>query len=131
VRCEFHGESEIFARMSDPRPFRCALAGCGLPLTQVFHPATVPHARIEISGEDSTDPRRVRDGTAGFNVGLPPIDTPVGTRADGKPKLSTRPVTHNELGTRRGTLEYAKRHGLEPIEKRGAYRPLGVERRSA
>ena len=123
--CDLHGETELFARMSDPRPFRCPSPGCGLPMTQVFRAATLPHARIETTGEDSRDPARVRDGTQGSNLGLPPVETVVGTRADGKPKTSTRPVSNNELGGKRGVVEYAKRHGLVPHESRGQFRPLG------
>jgi len=125
TRCPLHGDTEIFARMSDPRPFPCPVPACGLPMTQVFHPESLPHARIEVSGEDSTDPRRVADGTADVNAGLPGVDTVVGTRPDGKPKLEYRPITNNELRSKRGVAEYAKRHGLVPVESRGQYRPLG------
>lgn len=71
---------------------------------------------IDTAGEDSTHPDRVADGTARFNMGLRGIDTQVGTRADGKPKLDYRPVSHNELASRRSIKEYAKRTGCTPLE---------------
>jgi hypothetical protein len=80
---------------------------------------------IEIGAEDSTDPRRIADGTAGFNVGLPPVDTVIGHHPNGKPVIASRPVTHNELGSNRKRREYAKRHGLEPLESRGQFRAVG------
>lgn len=73
------------------------------------------YASIDAGGEDSTDPRRIADGTAAFNVGLPGVETQVGVRADGRPKLHYRAVTNNELATSRGVREYARRHNLEPI----------------
>jgi hypothetical protein len=62
---------------------------------------------IELGSEDSTDPRRVADGSSKFNVALPGIEK------DGK----YRPVANNELATARSRREYAKRHGLEPMER--------------
>lgn len=69
---------------------------------------------IEVGCENSTDPRRVADGSAIFNVGLPGVETVIGTRPDGRPRTSYRPVTNDELGTARARREYAKRAGLEP-----------------
>lgn len=76
---------------------------------------------VEAEGEDARDPRRVADGTAGFNLGLRGVDTVVGTRPDGTPKLAYRPITHNELSTARARREYARRTGctvLTPSVKR-------------
>jgi hypothetical protein len=123
--CAEHGVHEVFRRMSDPEPKGCtAVAGCDRPVTQHFSPAHLPNARIEVTGEDSTDQRRVEDGTAVFNVGLPPVETVVGTRADGKPKLAHRPITHHEVGSKRNAHELAKRAGLIPMAE-GSYRTLG------
>ncbi len=69
-----------------------------------------------VAGEPSSDPRRRVDGTSEFNMGLPGVDTVIGTRADGKPKLAYRPISHNELATDRKRKEYAKRKGLIPME---------------
>lgn len=71
---------------------------------------------IEVGSEDSDDPRRVADGTAQYNVGLPGVETIVGTRADGKPKIAYRPVTNSEIGTGRARRQYAERHGLQAVE---------------
>lgn len=80
-------------------------------------PAYSVFASIEVGSEDSKDPGRVRDGTASFNIGLPGVETVVGKRADGKPKLGYRPVSNNELSTNRARNEYAKRHGLVPMQE--------------
>jgi hypothetical protein len=84
---------------------------------------TVPGVRIDAGGEDSPIPERVADGTAHFNAGLPGIDKDVGTRPDGKRALEYRPITNHELGSNRNIKEYAKRHGLEPLDG-GRYRSL-------
>lgn len=113
VLCATCGVHEVFRRIHDDSPFQCAL--CGGKAEVVFSPHHVPQMSIVSTGEDSTDSRRVADGTAQYNMGLPPLETVVGTRPDGKPKLATRPVTHNELGSARAVNDYAKRHGLIPL----------------
>ena len=69
---------------------------------------------VEAEGEDATDPRRVRDGTARFNIGLRGVDSVVGRNPDGTAKLAYRPIAHNELPTARARREYAKRTGCTP-----------------
>ena len=66
-------------------------------------------------GEDSTNASRVADGTAGFNLGLPPVDTFHGVRPNGTRAVTSRPITHNELPTKRKREDYAKAHGLVPM----------------
>jgi hypothetical protein len=100
-------EGQVCLRCGPPNPF-------GSGLLQVL---------IDAGGEDSPHPERIADGTAGYNMGLPPVETVAGTRPNGKPALVARPVTHHELANNRGVREYAKRHGVEPMT-RGRYRGL-------
>lgn len=93
---------------------------CGPPNPYGSGPLAV---LIDAGGEDSPHPDRIADGTAGINLGLPPVETVVGTRPDGKAKLESRPITHHELANNRGVREYAKRNNLEPMT-RGRYRGL-------
>lgn len=81
-----------------------------------------PSIRIDAAGDDSRDPRRVKDGTAGFNVGLRGVETPIGKRPDGSTVLDYRPISHNEVGSNRRRRELAKRQGLEVRD--GVYRGL-------
>lgn len=69
---------------------------------------------IEVGCENSTDPRRISDGSSIFNAGLPGVTTEIGRRPDGSKALAYRPVTNDELGTARARREYARRAGLEP-----------------
>ena len=122
VRCAHCGPSEVFAHSRDvPGALRCG--HCGERAPQVFSAASLPQTRMVVGGEDVTTAARVAEGTSHINIGLPPVETIVGKRADGKPRLATRPVTHNELGTARGAREYAKRHGLIP--QGDTYRAVG------
>lgn len=76
---------------------------------------------IEAEGEDVTIPQRVREGTAGINLGLRGFDVPVGKRPDGSVATEYRPITHNELPSFRKRREYAKQTGMtviEPMQKR-------------
>ena len=43
---------------------------------------------VDATGEDSRNPARVKDGTAGFNMGLPPVTTP--TCPSSAPSMKTR-----------------------------------------
>lgn len=124
VRCAEHGVNEVFRRINNPEPFRCGVEGCSASVEVVFSPHSIPGMSIDSAAEDSRDPRRVSDGTAGFNMGLPPVETVIGMRKDGKPKLATRPVTNNELGSSRAVREYAKRNGLIPVSN-GVKRAVG------
>ena len=77
---------------------------------------------IDAAGDDSQDPRRVADGSYRFNVGLPGVETVIGTRPDGKPATSYRPISNNEVGSARKAKEIAKRAGLVPLDAGGRYR---------
>lgn len=91
----------------------------------VRNPFTSIGASIDVGPQDSTEPSRVRDGTAAFNVGLPGVETVIGRRPDGKPRLSYRPIANNELGTTRNRNEYAKRHGLITMDPKGSKKAVG------
>ena len=124
VRCPEHGVHEVFRKMSGDEPFYCEIdPECDQPVVQDFTNHRF-YASIEAADAPSSDPQRVKDGTSEFNLGLPGVDTVVGTRADGKPKLAYRPLTHNEVGTNRNMREIAKRNGLIPME-RGSFRAIG------
>lgn len=126
VNCPTCGVNEVIALLADVRKsggvLRCGV--CGTPSPQHFGPRHGQHIRIDAGGEDSNDPARVADGTSKFNVGLKGIDTVVGERADGKPRLAYRPRTNAELGSNRGVREEAARQGLTPAEG-GRYRSVG------
>ena len=92
-------------RLDDPSPqcFTC---------THQRNPYTGIRMSVEAEGEDSTNPQRVREGTSGFNLGLPGVTEPDG---------SYRPISNNEVATARKRVEYAKRNNLsvqEPSIKR-------------
>lgn len=72
---------------------------------------------VDAEGEASPDIRRLRDGTSGINLGLPGVKTQVGTHPDGRPKYSYRPVTHNELPTKRSRRNYAERNGMRMLDQ--------------
>lgn len=97
---------------------------CFAPVEQVITAASLPGMRMEAAGDDAAAPGRIADGTAKFNMGLPGVETVVGTREDGKPKLAYRPITHNEVGSNRNAREIAKRNGLEPMTS-GTFRSVG------
>ena len=68
---------------------------------------------VDAVGEDSTHPVRIKDGTAGFNMGLKPVTKPTGKRdAYGQMKVESRPVSNNEVASTRALRERAKRDGL-------------------
>lgn len=72
---------------------------------------------VDATGEDSTNPQRIADGTAGFNMALPPVTTKTGERdAFGQMKVSARPRTMNEVGSSRKLREVAKRANLTVLE---------------
>jgi len=90
----------------------------------------VAAARIDAAGEDSTDPRRIADGTAHLNLGMPPVEKVVGTRVapgdpnlHGRPALEMRPMTNREVSSNVRRRELAARAGLQPVE-RGVYRSV-------
>jgi hypothetical protein len=122
--CQLHDVVETFATVETVRSGTLCCPYCGLEAPQVFSPRSFPQARIDSAGEDSTDPRRIADGSAGYNLGLRGIDTVVGTRPDGTPMLEYRPLTNHEVSSNRARSEAAKRQGMTPME-RGSYRPLG------
>jgi hypothetical protein len=72
---------------------------------------------VDATGEDATDPQRIRDGTHTFNMGLPPVRGEItGRDAYGQIKRATRPVANNELASARRAKEMAKRANLTPLE---------------
>lgn len=71
---------------------------------------------VEAEGEDSTNPQRIREGTAHINLGVRGVETVVGKNPDGSDKLAYRPIAHNELQTARKRREHAKRTGSTMLE---------------
>ncbi len=73
---------------------------------------------MDATGEDSTNPERVRDGTHIYNMGLPATDVEYGKRnAYGQRVVSrSRPVANNEIASARRARELAKRANLTPLE---------------
>lgn len=134
IACELHGVHEVIRRPLEPfaceaAPSRNEVRGgkrrrCFAEVEQRIFADSLPGARIECAGDDVKNPARVADGTAQFNIGLPGVETVVGVRPDGKPKLAYRPITHNEVGSNRNAREIAKRNGLQPGGE-GAYRSVG------
>lgn len=122
VSCPRHGVHEI-RRAMDAADF-CPVDGCDEPVAQHFSPAYFLGGRIDAGGEDVREGERVQDGSSGWNLGVPGVETVVGTRPDGKPKTEYRPMTNHELGSNRGVREYAKRHNLTPVDA-GRYRTVG------
>lgn len=89
--------------------------GCG----QAANPFAAKGIRfsVDATGEDSAHPSRIADGTAHYNLALPPVMEPTGVRdAYGQMKMKSRPRAHNEVGTARGLREEAKRAGLTPTQ---------------
>jgi len=72
---------------------------------------------VDAAGDDSTHPSRVKDGTSGFNMALPPVVTVLPEKdAYGQHKVSSRPVANNEVGSGRRLKEMAKRSNLTVME---------------
>ena len=124
VLCPLDGVLETVASVEDATAGALTCPACGDFCPQHFGAASFPGMRIDATGEDSGDPRRIRDGSSVFNLGLSGVETTIGTRADGKPKLAYRPLTHHEVGSRGKAREIALRQGLEPAGG-GAYRVIG------
>lgn len=105
----------MFARISDVAAFGHGILACPVgacPVSIVVR--DVQSARIDDSeniGSERTD------ATRGFNLGLPGVETVVGKRPDGKPKTEYRPIHSNEFGSNRSVQEYARSHGLTPLDK--------------
>ena len=99
-----------YAGSRDPRCFDCShrsnpYAAKGIRMS------------VDAAGEDSTDPRRIADGSASYNYGLPGIPGEViGKDAYGKTKREIRQVHNNEITSGRKLREMAKRAGLTPLE---------------
>jgi hypothetical protein len=75
------------------------------------------HMSVDATGEDSTNPSRVADGTQGFNMGLPPVTERTGqVDAYGQHKVKSRPRANNEFASARRLREAAKRNNLTPGE---------------
>lgn len=124
TNCESCGVLETTATVKEAADGALRCASCGNFAPQHFGPANIPQMRVESAGEDSRDPARVADGTEKFNLGLRGVDTPIGKRPDGRPRLAYRPLTNHEAGSNRKIREIAKRQGLTPAYN-GAYRPIG------
>jgi len=124
ANCPTCGVNEILAVPSEVHDglVQCGLCRAWVP--QLIGPSHGQYVRIDAGGEPIETSQRRRDGTAEYNLGLYGVDTVVGTRPDGKPKLAYRPITHHELKNNRGVREAAKRQGLTPVEH-GRYRTIG------
>src|SRR6185437_6514420 len=100
VVCPTHGQQEVFRRMTDSSNFFCeADPDCHEPAEQIIK--TAPYMSVSAEGEDARHSSRVADGSAAFNMALPGVDRVVGKRANGKAAMEYRPITHNELPTKR------------------------------
>lgn len=138
IRCPLHGVHDVIRPIErfddlwcEAAPPRNALRPssprqrCFAPVDHHFTADMLARGLIDAGGEDATEiSARVADGTARYNVGLPGVDTVVGTRPNGKAALEYRPITHHELGSNAGVREYAKRHNLEPVESTGRFRSV-------
>jgi hypothetical protein len=70
---------------------------------------------VDATGEDSTNPGRIKDGTHEFNAGLPPVPGRViGKDAYGQTRREWRPTANNEVTSARRMREIAKRNNLTP-----------------
>lgn len=71
---------------------------------------------VDATGEDSTNPQRVREGTQIFNMALPPVVEEYGVRnAYGQRTVKkSRPVANNEIASARRLKELAKHSNLTP-----------------
>lgn len=116
VACPDCGVNEVTSEPSIARADGLTCGLCAKPAPQSFSPEYFFGARIDAGGENVTDAARVKDGSSGWNAGLPGVETQVGVRADGKKKTTYRPITHAELGSNAGVREYAKTKGLTAID---------------
>ncbi|MGH7714389.1 MAG: hypothetical protein ACREML_00185 [Vulcanimicrobiaceae bacterium] len=127
--CETCGVNEVVAVPSEIVDGRVRCGVCKRMVPQKFSDRYGQYVRVDAGGETIQDAKRVREGTADFNLGLYGTDTVVGERklpnGGTKPKLAYRPRTHAELGNNRGVREEAKRQGLTPVESAGRYRTVG------
>jgi hypothetical protein len=72
---------------------------------------------VEDAAYNSTDPARIADGSAEYNMGLPGVPGEViGTDVYGMTRRKMRPVHNNEITSGRKLREMAKRAGLTPLE---------------
>jgi hypothetical protein len=72
---------------------------------------------VDASCDDSTNPVRLADGTAGVNLGLPGVPgEAIGKDAYGQIKRRVRPVHNSEIGSARRLREMSKRANLTPLE---------------
>lgn len=124
TNCPACGVLETLATVEDAGLGMLRCPGCGDFAAQHFGPSNAVQMRVDSAGEDSKDPRRIADGSASWNAGLPGVETVIGQRRDGKPKLAYRPLSNSEVSSNRKRREIAARHGLTPTEK-AAYRPIG------
>lgn len=99
-----------YAQVKSPLCFTCSHS---------HNPYAEKNIRMSIEAEPqpSTNPVRVADGTAEYNMGLPGVPGDViGKDAYGQVKRKVRPVHFNEVASARKRRELAKRAGLTPLD---------------
>jgi hypothetical protein len=98
----------------DVEPSRC------FDCSQILNVFALKNIRcsIDAAGEDSSNPQRIANGTAGINMALPGVVTKWGKRnAYGqRTVLEKRPVYNNEITSTRALKERAKRAGMTLAE---------------
>lgn len=90
------------------------------PCSNAKNPYALKNIRMSIDAADcdSTNPARIKDGTAGFNMALPDIPGEViGKDAYGMTKRKMRPVANNEIASIRQLRERGKRAGLRLLDE--------------
>lgn len=85
--------------------------------TDFLQKARSVRASVDAAGEDSTNPPRIADGTAGHNIALPGVaGEAIGKDAYGGIKREWRPVLNSEIASTRQLREMGKRAGLRLLE---------------
>jgi hypothetical protein len=104
------GECLDYADVPKPLCFNCTHA------KNVYAEKAI-RMSVDASCDDSTNPQRVAEGTAGFNLGLPGVPgDAIGKDAYGQIKRKVRPVSNSEIGSARRLREMAKRANLTQLE---------------
>jgi hypothetical protein len=114
VECPAHGVHEVTGRITEVHARGDAALACGEcdgPVRMLV--LSVMPSRID-DQENVGDNRT--DSTRGVNLGLPGRDIPLGRDATGKERYGYQPITGNELGSNRRAQEYARSHGLTPLD---------------
>jgi hypothetical protein len=103
-------QHQNYAEEPEPVCFDCG---------QTRNPYAAKNIRMSVdaTGDPSTNPQRIREGTAEYNMGLPPVAGEIiGRDAYGQIKRKRRPVHNNELASARRAKEMAKQANLTPLE---------------